>query len=193
VSSASTPSGLITWPEPSRRGLAALHVASVLPLVALAVWFGLIDRLPFGAGRCASCGVEGYVIAAHVAAAAWLAAVVACAAATRRRVAEGIAAPGPANVVALAAFGLLVVAGVVWHPLLNLPVLAAMIASIVLFPAAVVWWVVGALMLRRPPRTDAELRSRVDGALASAWVSLALLLPALFGWVWADRVDWLVF
>jgi hypothetical protein len=57
-----------------------------------------------------------------------------------------------------------------------------------LFPAATIWWLVGALVWwRRPPRTEAELRRHVAWALAAAWISLTLLLPAVFGWVWADR------
>ena len=53
------------WPRPTVPALFALHAAYMVPLLALAVWFGLIDRLPFGEGRCSSCGVEGYVIAAQ--------------------------------------------------------------------------------------------------------------------------------
>src|ERR687895_442942 len=91
------------FPSPSHRALGAFDLACAVPLVALAVWFGLIDRLPFGEGRCSSCGVEGYVIGAHVAAAAWLGAVIACAAAARRQFREGIRVPSRATVVALAA------------------------------------------------------------------------------------------
>src|SRR5215203_2143597 len=77
-------------PPPS---LLALHMAMGVPLIALGVWFGAIDQLPVGEDRCASCGVEGYVIAAHVVAAVWLGAVVAATAAARRRVREGVPLP----------------------------------------------------------------------------------------------------
>jgi hypothetical protein len=178
--------------EGMRRTLLALHVAYAAPLVAPAAWFGLVDRLPFGEGRCASCGVEGYVIAAHVAAAAWLGAVVAVAAAARRAAREGVAALGRVTVRALAAVAAFVVAALLWHPLAAPPAFAAMLASIVTFPFAVVWWPLAALLLvRRPPTTATA--AELDRALAAAWVSLTVLLPALFAWVWADRVEWLVF
>jgi hypothetical protein len=186
--------GPMAWPPPSGRALLALHLGSGFPLVALAIWFGVFDRLPLGEGRCSSCGLEGYVIAAHVAAAAWLGAMVASLAAARRQVREGVRAPGRVTIGALAAVGLFVVASLAWHPLFSVPAFAAMIASIVLFPVAVIWWTLGAIAWwRRPPRTDAELRRRLRGALAAAWVSLIVLLPALLAWVWADRVEWLVF
>jgi hypothetical protein len=181
-------------PRPSARSLLALHLACGLPIVALAVWFSLIDRLPIGEGRCSSCGVEGHVIAAHVVAAGWLGAVVACTAAARRQVREGIGAPGRVTIGALAGVGAFVLASLLWHTLFSVPAFVAMVASIVLLPAAGIWWLVGALAwTRRPPQTDGELGRRLRSELVAAWVSLTLLLPAVFGWVWADRVDWLVF
>jgi len=133
-------------PQPS---LLALHLAMGVPLIALAVWFGAIDQLPVGEDRCASCGVEGYVIAAHVVAAVWLGAVVAATAAAR---------------------------------------------SLALAPAGAIWWALAAIAhWRRPAPSEASLRARATGELVAAWVSLAVLLPAIFGWVWADRVAWLVF
>jgi glucan phosphoethanolaminetransferase (alkaline phosphatase superfamily) len=184
----------MTWPQPSARSLLVLHLGRALPLVALAIWFGLIDRMPFGEGRCSSCGMEGYVIAAHVVAAGWLAVLVACAAAARRRLQEGVGAPGRVTLTALAAVGLFVAASLVWHDLFSPPAFAAMLASLVLFPAAAIWWLVGPVAWwRRPPHTDRELRRRLGAQLTAAWMALTLLLPAMFGWVWADRVDWLVF
>jgi hypothetical protein len=186
--------GLMTWPPPTDRTLLALHLGAGLPLIVLGLWFSLLDRLPFGEGRCSSCGVEGYVIAAHVVAAAWLSGIVACAAAARRHVLEGISAPGPRTTGALMAVALFVVGSLIWHPLSSVPALAAMLASVVMFPIAGIWWMIGLITWRhRPPRTDFELRRGLTGALAAAWVSLTVLLPAVFGWVWADRVDWLVF
>jgi len=44
------------------RSPLAMHLGCGVPLVALAVWFGLLDKLPFGEGRCSSCGLEGYVL-----------------------------------------------------------------------------------------------------------------------------------
>jgi hypothetical protein len=171
-----------------------LHIVCALPVVALALWFGAIDRLPFGERRCASCGVEGYVVAAHIAAAVWLAAVVAGVAAVRRRVTEGIARPGRVTVGALAAVASFVVAGLIWRGLFTVPALIAMLASVVLLPVAGIWWLLDAVRWwRRPPASDADLRRRVSATLAAAWVGLTVLLPAVFAWVWADRVSWIVF
>ena len=36
-------------------------------------------------------------------------------------------------------------------------------------------------------------RRHMTFVLAQAWVSLVVLLPAVFAWVWLDRVDWIVF
>ena len=179
------------WP-PERVAL-ALHVGWALPPVALLLWFGLIDSPELGEGRCASCGLEGYVIAAHVAAGVWLAGVVATAAAARRLLAHGVAAPGPATVAGLIAVGTFAVAGLVWHALFSIPALAAMVASFVVFPAAAIWWVAELVaLLRASPAAGFEVR-RLSGTLVAAWVSLTLLLPAVLGWVWTDRVEWLVF
>lgn len=87
------------------RRLAAIHLACAAPLVALAIWFGVIDSTPFGEARCASCGVEDYVIAAHVAAAACLTALV------------WFISPGRVTTVALTAAALFVAASLLWHPL----------------------------------------------------------------------------
>jgi hypothetical protein len=162
--------------------------------VALAVWFGAIDRLGAGEGRCSSCGVEGYVVAAHVAAAIWLGGVVAYAAAVRRRLREGVGAPGRATVAVLAAIALYVAACLLWHPLFSPPALAAMVASLLVYPVTAVYWIAEVVArVRRPPRDEAELDLRARRTLLLAWVSLVVLLPATFGWIWADRVDWLVF
>jgi hypothetical protein len=181
------------WPAPTARTLIALHLATGAPLVALALWFGAVDRVAPGEGRCSSCGVEGYVIAAYVVAAAWLATVVACVSAAQRRLREGVAAPGPVTVRAIVVVALLVGVAVVWHPLLGLPAAAALVVSIVLAPAAAIWWVLAAIVLwRRPPAAQA-LDARLTVALRVAWLSLVVLLPAIFAWVWLDRVEWLVF
>jgi hypothetical protein len=176
------------------RPLLLLHLASAAPLVALAVWFGLVDSPALDEGRCSSCGVEGYVIAAHVAAAAWLAAVVASTAVVRRRGREGVPAPGPVTVRALAAIGAFTAACLVWHQLFTPPAAVALVVSLVLFPAVAIWWIVEAARLwRRPPPTAFDTDRRLTFALAQAWVSLVVLLPAVFAWIWLDRVDWLVF
>ncbi len=68
-----------------------------------------------------------------------------------------------------------------------------MIASFVVFPAAVIWWVAELVaLLRASPAAGFEVR-RFSAALVAAWVSLTLMLPAVLGWVWTDRVEWLVF
>jgi hypothetical protein len=172
----------------------ALHFAFAPPFVALAVWFGVIDQLPFGEGRCTSCGVEGYVIAAHLGAALWLGVLVAWAAAARRQLRESIAAPGRVTLAVLGGVGAFVVLSLIWHPVFTAPAFVAMILSVGLFPAAVIWWVLGVVFLTRsPPHSDGDLERRMTGQLTAAWVSLTLLLPAVFAWVWVDRVEWLVF
>jgi hypothetical protein len=178
------------WPQPSPRALLA---ACTLPLVALAVWFGLIDSPPIGEGRCESCGVEAYVIAAHVAVGVWLGAVVACASAVQRRSREGIAAPGGVTARALAAAALFVIASLAWHGLFTVPAVVAIFASLAVLPAVAIWWVLAAIGWRRPAGDGAGPRRRPDLTLAMAWVSLALLLPAVYAWVWMDRVEWIVF
>jgi hypothetical protein len=169
------------WPSPTPRTMLALHLATAAPLAALAVWFGAVDQLPFGEGRCSSCGVEGYVIAAHVAAAAWLGAVVAATDAARRG-----AAPGRLTIGALAAVAVFILAALLWHQLATLPAFAALAGSLLAFPFAIVWWTIRLIAWRR-------IAHQTGAALAAAWFALALFLPALFAWVWADRVEWLVF
>jgi glucan phosphoethanolaminetransferase (alkaline phosphatase superfamily) len=179
--------------EPVRR-LLLLRLACAAPLLALAAWFGLADPSGFGEGRCSSCGVEGYVIAAHLVAAVWLAGVVAYASALRRREREGVFEPGPTTVKALAAAGAYAAACLLWHPLLTPLATAALVASFVLFPAFALWWIVEpARLWHKPPQTAAETDRRLTFALVEAWVALVVLLPAVFAWVWTDRVDWIVF
>lgn len=163
----------------------ALHLATGLPLLALALWFGVIDRVPAGEGRCPSCGVEPYIIAAHVVAALWLGATIAAIDAARRR----SVGPGRRTRIALAGAAILIAVALVWHPLFNVPALAAMVVSIVLAPAAAVWWLLRTVAWARRPAVPDELRA----SLVAAWIALGVLLPGLFGWVWTDRVDWLVF
>src|SRR4051794_20317416 len=144
----------MTWTRPPGRVLLMLHLACAAPLIALVLWFGAVDRLPVGEGRCSSCGVEGYVIAAHVIAAAWLGAVVACAAAARREVREGIGAPGRATIGMLTGVALFLAAGGGWHPLFPLPVGAGVVACLGLLSAPRIWGGGGALGWPRgaPPR-----------------------------------------
>jgi hypothetical protein len=183
-----------TLTSPTPRALLALHAAWALPPVALGLWFGAVDTLPLGEGRCASCGVEGYVVAAHVVAAVWLGGVIAYAAAARRRLREGVAAPGPVTLAGLVAVAIAVAACLAWHQLLDIPAVVAMLASLLVFPAMGIAWVALPLAWRRrPARDDAELARRVERELALAWVTLVVVLPGVFGWVWAARVDWLVF
>ena len=181
---------MTAWPQPPPLALLA---ACSLPLVALALWFGLIDTPPFGEGRCSSCGVEAYVTAAHVAVGVWLGAVVATASAVRRRTSEGVAAPGGVTVRVLAAVALVVLGSLAWHGLFTVPAVIALFASLAVLPAAVVWWVISAIGWRRPAADGTEARRRLDLALATSWVSLVLLLPAVYAWVWLDRVEWIVF
>ena len=176
------------------RELLLLHAACAAPLLALAVWFGLVDSPAFDEGRCSSCGVEGYVIAAHVAAAVWLAAVVAFAAAARRHEREGIRTPGRVTLRALAAAGAAMAAFLAWPVLFNVPAAVALVASLLLIPVAAIFWIVEAATLwRRPPRTATDTARHLTFVLAQAWVSLVVLLPAVFAWIWLDRVDWIVF
>jgi hypothetical protein len=175
---------VMRWPAPTARTMRLLHAASAAPLVALAGWFGLVDSPATGAGRCAGCGVEGWVTGAHVAAAAWLALVIAATAAARRG-----SSPGPITTRALAAVALFVAAALAWHPLMTVPAVAAMAASVLLLPLAALWWLARAVAwLRGTPRA-----SQLGSSLVAAWFGLVVLLPAIYGWVWADRVDWLVF
>lgn len=133
------------------------------------------------------------MIAAHLAAAVWLGGVVAYTSALRRRTRDGTAAPGPVTTRALAAAALFVAASLVWHPLFTPPAIGALIASVALVPAAGILGLLAAIAWRRPPATGTELERRMCLVLAGAWISLTLLLPADFAWVWADRVEWLVF
>src|SRR4051794_12233147 len=161
-------------PPTTSRSLLALHLCCGLPLVALAVWFGAVDRPPLGGGRCASCGVEGSVIGAYVAAAGWLAAMVAWAAAARRELREGVRAPGRVTIAALAAAAALLISSLLWHGIFALPAFAAMVISVAALPvAAVRWLVVGVAWWRLAPADAAELRGRAGAALAGAWVCLA--------------------
>jgi hypothetical protein len=172
------------------RQLLLLHLACAAPLVALAVWFGAVDSPALAEGRCSSCGVEGYVVAAHVVAAFWLAAVVARVAAARR----GESAPGPVTIRGLAAVGAFIAVCLLWPALFEAPATVALIASLLLIPVAVVAWLGEAAWLwRKPPASAPDTQRHATFALAQAWVSLVLLLPAAFAWVWLDRVDWIVF
>ena len=167
--------------------------ACAAPLVTLAVWFGLVDPSGIGEGRCSSCGVEGYVIAAHVAAAGWLALVVA-AVSTVRRVAAGATGPGTATVWALALVGVFIAVSLLWHRAFAVPATVAAVASLVLYPVAAVWWAAAVLRWwRRPSTQPDEVHRSLTGPLWLTWICLLVLLPATFGWVWLDRVDWLVF
>ena len=57
-----------------------------------------------------------------------------------------------------------------------------------------VWWAFAVLRWwRRPPTQPDALRGGVTNTLLLSWICLLVLLPATFGWVWLDRVDWLVF
>jgi hypothetical protein len=141
------------------RAPLALHLACALPIAALAAWFVLIDRLPFGEGRCASCGVEGYVIAAHLVAAAWLGALGAAAAAARRRLTDGVAAPGRVTGAGLVVVAVFVGASLLWHSVFTAAAYAAMLVSLLLLPAGAIWWVLAGIGLwRHPPRTSVALR-----------------------------------
>jgi hypothetical protein len=167
----------------------ALHVAAPLPLLALAICFGTVGGLARDERRCGSCGVEPWVIAAFAAAALWLAAVVAITAAARRQARGEGAGPGPRTRYGLAAAALFGIAAIAWHPLFDVPALVSMVASVVVAPVAVIWWLLRAAgWLRAGPGPE-----HLGESLAAAWVDLALLLPALFGFVWATRVEWLVF
>jgi hypothetical protein len=175
------------WPQPTARAILVLHLAAGLPLIALAVWFGVVDSP--ASRRCASCGVEGYVIAAHVAAALWLGGVIAATAAARRQAEQGIAAPGRRTRLALGAAALFTLAALRWHALFGLPAVAGMAVSFFLGPAGALWWLLRTVAWLKRPAVPAQLQS----SLIAAWIGLAVLLPGLFGWIWADRVQWLVF
>ena len=45
----------------------------------------------------------------------------------------------------------------------------------------------------RPPRTDEQVARWARLALIAAWVSLLVLVPAVYAWTSTDRVQWLVF
>lgn len=149
----------------------------VPPLVlgSLAVWFGLVESPGIGEGRCYGCGVEGYVVATHLVAAAAIGLVIARAAPGRPTLAALAGAAGLAAIAAVASG----VAGVIG--------LVALLASLAVAPALAAWWLWAGLRRagRRPiPRAH---------ALAAAWLSLVVLVPAAFAWTWLDRVEWLVF
>jgi hypothetical protein len=165
-------------------------VACAAPLAVLAVWFGLIDTTGFGEGRCAACGVEGYVIAAHIAAAVCLALVVA-ALSTVRRVAAGKAGLGPVTISTLALLGGFIGVSLLWHDLFAVPAAVALVASFVLYPVAFVWWVwLLITWWAGPPK---RLGRSLTSAVALAWTSLLVLLPGTFAFVWLDRVNWIEF
>ncbi len=43
-------------------------------------------------------------------------------------------------------------------------------------------------------RRDRQVEPQeLHGALVRAWLSLLVVLPGLYGWIWNERVDWLVF
>jgi hypothetical protein len=175
------------------RALLALHLAPAVPLVALAVWYGLVDPTPLGGGRCASCGVGPSVIAVHLVAAVWLGVVVAAASAVRRAVnGGGVLAPGSRTITGLALCAVLVAASLVWFPLSTIPVMAAMLASFVAVPAAIVYWLFAAITSTLRPPQD-RLPRRLTQALTAAWLCLLILLPAEFGWIYSDRVQWSAF
>jgi hypothetical protein len=186
--------GRMRLPALTRRTLLALHVAWGLPAVCLALYFGVLDTPAFGEGRCSSCGIEGYVIGAHLTGAVIAAAVVIVASALRRRLDTGVAAPGGVAVGILAGAGLYVTIGLIWHDAFTPLAFAALLGSFVLFPVAGFWWVVGMIELAaRPPRTDEQLARWARFTLTGAWVSLLALVPAVYAWTWTDRVQWLVF
>lgn len=185
--------GGVRWLRPERPVVLGLLGACAAPLAILAVWFGLVDPTGLGEGRCSSCGVEGYVIAAHVAAAAWLALVV-FAFSTVRRVAAGEAGPGAATVGALLLVAVFTGVSLLWHRAFAVPGTVALVAAFVLYPVAVVWCGVAAVSWWcRPPKSPHEVHRSLTSALWLTWICLLVLLPATFAWVWADRVDWLVF
>ena len=184
----------VRLPALTRRTLVALHVAWGLPAACLALYFGVLDTPGFGEGRCSSCGVEGYVIGAHLAGAVIAAAVVIVASALRRRLHTSVAAPGRVAVWILAGAGLYVTVSLIWHDAFTPLAFAALLGSFVLFPVAGFWWVVGMIELAaRPPRTDEQVARWAGLALTGAWVSLLVLVPAVYAWTWTDRVQWLVF
>jgi hypothetical protein len=186
--------GGVRWLRPEPPVVVGLLAACAAPLVVLVVWFGVVDQTGIGEeGRCSSCGVEGYVIAAHVAAAGCLALVVAALSAVRR-VAAGSAGPGAATVYALVLVGVFIAVSLAWHKAFAVPATVALLASLVLYPVAVVWWAAAVLgWLRRPPTGPDEVRRSLTSALWLGWTSLLVLLPGTFAWVWLDRVEWLVF
>jgi hypothetical protein len=158
------------------------------------VWFGLIDTLGIGESRCSSCGVEGYVIAAHAVAALWLGAVVAWLSALRRRLDGEAAVPGRRTLAGLAVAALLLVVALLWHEASEFPLIGAVALSLLGLPVAAVWWLIGTVALwRRSAVPEAEQRRRVTGELVAAWLALTVLLPGIYGWVWLSRVQWLVF
>jgi hypothetical protein len=95
---------------------------------------------------------------------------------------------------ALAAVATCTLVFLVEHPLFAVPATVALLASLVLFPVGGIWWVLSAIgWSRRPAASERELDGRLTRALTVAWVSLAVLLPATYAWIWLGRVEWLVF
>ena len=162
--------------------LLAVHVVPVLALGALAVWFGVLDTSAFGEGRCPSCGVEGYVVAAHAAVAVLLAAAIALGVRLRGRRGRG-------TLILAVLAGIGAGAAIAWDAVFSVYALVALLGSLAVAPLVLVWWAVSSpAILRRAPATH-----ELDGALTRAWLALLVLLPGLFAAVWLDRVEWFVF
>ena len=175
------------------RAVFALHLAPLAVLGLLALWFGQVDHRVVGErGRCGSCGVEGYVLALHAVAALALGAVVLACSRMREAHAGRGARPGRRTAICLGAAGAYLLASLVHHELFDLYGFVMLVVSPVAALAALVWWAVDLLRLRRaaPAADRPEL---LTSMLARAWLSLIVLLPGLFAWVWADRVQWFVF
>ena len=162
-----------------------LHAASVAPLVVLAVWFGGVDTRGVGELRCGGCGVEGYVTAAHLVAAAMLAAVAALGSALRERAAGRPARPDGRTLCVLGMAGALTAGVLAWPEPVGLYLVGAAIVAPFVALGTAVWWV---LALR--PFSDRAVA--LAGVIARTWVGLFVLLPGLYAWVWLSRVSWLV-
>ena len=111
-------------------------------------------------------------------------------AALRERTAGREAGPGRATLLVLALAGAYLAASLVHHPLFDVLGRPAVFASLLAGPATAAWWLVVSVMLARRPRHRPAGEKEIRGALVRAWVSLLVLLPGLYGWVWVSRVDW---